>query len=57
MKPCMIAAGPRPKPCIIQIEPMPIISKPSRLVTNRMTRSNARRMTLDYSPALMSKTR
>ena len=46
MKPCMIAAGPRPKPCIIQTEPMTIISKPSRLVTIRMMTSNARRMTL-----------
>src|SRR5688572_24814277 len=44
MKPCMIAAGPMPKPCIIQTEPMRIISKPTRLVTTRMTISNPRRM-------------
>src|SRR5688572_27969473 len=44
MKPCMIAAGPRPKPCIIQTEPPRIISEPTRLVTTRMPTSNARRI-------------
>src|SRR6185503_4667186 len=44
MKPCMIAAGPTPKPCIIQIEPMPTISRPTRLVTIRIKMSNALRI-------------
>jgi hypothetical protein len=55
----MIASGPTPKPCMIQTAPLQTISKPTRLVTMRMTTSNARRtlLRLAYSPALMSKTR
>jgi hypothetical protein len=54
--PCMIAAGPVPKPCIAHTQPVRIISNPTSVVTIRMPTSNALRMTCrPYSPALMSK--
>src|SRR4029453_624748 len=37
MKPCKIAAGPTPSPCIIQIEPMKLANSPRKLLNTRIT--------------------